>query len=494
MAKNKQRAEALAQKIIENAKSSLILKLRFLDTALCALIPQAQEGKSMGTEGYFLHFNPKHVILTYQHEPNAITRDYLHTVLHCVFHHAFVGPAINPARWNLACDIAVENAISELGLNALACSRTAEQQNLLSMLNGNVKLLSAEKIYRLLTEYQLSDRQFEELRGPFFADDHDLWYLPPDDVQGDTGADKGQPDDGKEPGDSDNPHEKGNPDENDESHDNSEPRPQNEHSEQGDNNNLNSRSHKQAPSRENLSKMWSEISKRAQVDLETTSREWGDKTDSLTQTLGIINREKYDYTEFLRRFCSIGEATEISDDEFDYIFYTYGLKLYKNLPLIEPLEYKEVKKIREFAVVIDTSGSVEGEKVQKFVQKTYNILKQSNSFFTRVNVHIIQADTEVKEDVKITSDDELSNYIAQMKLIGFGGTDFRPAFQHIDALIAKKEFTDFKGLIYFTDGEGIYPNKMPNYPAAFVFVDKDIPPAVPSWAIKLILDDEELER
>ena len=92
----------------------------------------------MGTEGYFLHFNPKHVILTYQHEPNAITRDYLHTVLHCVFHHAFVGPAINPARWNLACDIAVENAISELGLNALACSRTAEQQNLLSMLNGNV--------------------------------------------------------------------------------------------------------------------------------------------------------------------------------------------------------------------------------------------------------------------------------------------------------------------------------------------------------------------
>ena len=29
---------------------------------------------------------------------------------------------------------------------------------------------------------------------------------------------------------------------------------------------------------------------------------------------------------------------KINDDEFDYIFYTYGLKLYEKMPLIEPLE------------------------------------------------------------------------------------------------------------------------------------------------------------
>lgn len=64
----------------------------------------------------------------------------------------------------------------------------------------------------------------------------------------------------------------------------------------------------------------------------------------MMQNLKSLNREKYDYTEFLKRFAVLGETMKINDDEFDYVFYTYGLQLYKNMPLIEPLEYKEVKK------------------------------------------------------------------------------------------------------------------------------------------------------
>lgn len=60
-------------------------------------------------------------------------------------------------------------------------------------------------------------------------------------------------------------------------------------------------------------------------------------------------------------------------DEFDYIYYTYGLELYKDTPLIEPLEYREDKKIRDFVVVIDTSGSVQGDMVQLFLQKKHGI-------------------------------------------------------------------------------------------------------------------------
>ena len=71
----------------------------------------------------------------------------------------------------------------------------------------------------------------------------------------------------------------------------------------------------------------------------------------------------------------------INDDEYDYIFYTYGLRQYKNMPLIEPLEYKEVKRIREFVIAIDTSGSTSGELVQRFMQKTYNILKIHGELF-----------------------------------------------------------------------------------------------------------------
>ena len=74
----------------------------------------------------------------------------------------------------------------------------------------------------------------------------------------------------------------------------------------------------------------------------------------------------------------------MNDEEFDYVYYTYGLRLYENMPLIEPLEYKEVKRIREFVIAVDTSGSTSGDLVQKFLQKTYNILKTSESYFSRM--------------------------------------------------------------------------------------------------------------
>ena len=86
---------------------------------------------------------------------------------------------------------------------------------------------------------------------------------------------------------------------------------------------------------------------------------------------------------------------KVSDDEFDYVYYTYGLKLYGNLPLIEPLEYREEKRIREFVIVIDTSGSVYGEIVKRFIDTTFDILKSTEAFFERIHVRIIQSDAAV---------------------------------------------------------------------------------------------------
>ena len=49
--------------------------------------------------------------------------------------------------------------------------------------------------------------------------------------------------------------------------------------------------------------------------------------------------------------------------------------------------------------------------------------------------------------------------------------------------------------MYFTDGKGIYPVKMPPYDTAFVFIQnqyEDV--SVPSWAIKLILEEAEIRE
>lgn len=183
----------------------------------------------------------------------------------------------------------------------------------------------------------------------------------------------------------------------------------------------------------------------------------------------------------------------MNEDEFDYIYYTYGLEHYDNMPLIEPLEYKEVKRIKEFVIAIDTSGSVVGEEVQMFLQKTFNILMQEDAYFARVNIHIIQCDAEIQEHIVITNRDDFKAYLKSMKIRGLGGTDFRLVFRYVDQLIREKTFRNLKGMIYFTDGYGTFPKHKPPFTTAFVFVEEGYEiPAVPPWAIKLVLQHEDI--
>ena len=161
--------------------------------------------------------------------------------------------------------------------------------------------------------------------------------------------------------------------------------------------------------------------------------------------------------------------------------------------LLLRLDYKEIKAIKEFVIAIDTSGSTSGELVQKFIQKTYNILKSTESFFSKINLHIIQCDADIQEVVKITNQHEFDEYLKNMKIHGLGGTDFRPVFEYVEQLRNNKEFSNLKGLIYFTDGYGTFPAKKPDYDAAFVFIDDEYNnPDVPPWAIKLILQKDEI--
>ena len=238
---------------------------------------------------------------------------------------------------------------------------------------------------------------------------------------------------------------------------------------------------------------WRKISERIKADLKSFSKD-RNNAESIEQNLREATRERYDYTDFLRKFMVMGETVQVNDDEFDYIYYTYGLQTYGNMPLVEPLEYKDSNKIRDFVIALDTSASCRGETVQAFLQKTYNILQAGESFFHKINVHILQCDSEVRQDTKITRREEFDDFLAHGKLTGFGSTDFRPVFAYVEQLQEKQEFDNLKGLLYFTDGYGIYPERMPDYDVAFVFLQEDEnAPKVPPWAIKIVLDEEALE-
>jgi predicted metal-dependent peptidase len=244
---------------------------------------------------------------------------------------------------------------------------------------------------------------------------------------------------------------------------------------------------------DDISEQWKAVSQRMQTDLETISKQKGVKAGNLVQNLQALNREKYDYSEFLRKFAVYGEEMKTDEDSFDYNFYCYGLEQYGNAAIIEPLEYKDVKKVREFVIAIDTSGSVQGKTVQMFLQKTFNILKQEESFFSKVNIHIIQCDAAVQEDAKLTTTEEFDEYLKTLELRGFGGTDFRPVFRYVNNMAEKGEFEDLRGLIYFTDGCGTFPEKQPPYKTAFVFLDDEYNNYdVPVWAMKLILETKDI--
>ena len=197
----------------------------------------------------------------------------------------------------------------------------------------------------------------------------------------------------------------------------------------------------------------------------------------------------------MKRFAVLKEEVQLDPDSFDTIFYTYGMQLYGNMPLIEPNETREVRKIEDFVIVIDTSMSCKGELVQRFLEETYDILSQEDSFFRKINLHIIQCDERVQEDKVITSREEMDAYMRDFTIVGSGGTDFRPAFGYVNELMARQAFYHLRGLIYFTDGYGIFPVEKPLYDTAFVFWDEhyrdlDVPP----WAIRLVLTREDLEE
>ena len=455
--------EKLSAEVLRLSRNTLLINLRFMDAALAELeqIPSILM-RGIATDGRHLIYNPMDVLKAYAGERYVINRDYLHVLLHCLYRHNFVNELLDEAVWDLACDITVENIINELSISSLDEKRAPQQVRVISELKSNLKILTAEKIYRYYLDKRVSPVEIERIRAQFFADDHTLWYQ----------KDGGQSANDDQDGDS-----------------SSEENPLNGSGGESDNSQVREKNE----DRKSQEERWKEISERMQQDLETFSKERGDSAGSLMQNLGEVNREKYDYTAFLKKFAVMGEAMKINDDEFDYVFYTYGLKLYKKMPLIEPLEYKDVKRIREFAIVIDTSGSVSGELVQTFINKTYNILKNTESFFSKINLYIIQCDADVQETVKITSQDEFDDYIKNMKLHGFGGTDFRPAFEFVDNLVKTGELARLKGIIYFTDGGGIFPERKPAYDAAFVFIRQDdFNPNVPPWAIKLVLDKDDI--
>lgn len=426
-----EKLEMIGRKILTVSRNELYLKMRFLDVALSSLAFVMDVGADgLGTDGLFLYYHPQYLGGIYREDRIRVNRLYLHLVLHGIFHHITRRKGRKERLYSLACDIAAESIIDGMQYRCVLAGRSLLRRETYGRLHKELKVLSADKVYRVLYGLGLSEEETLRLEAEFRIDDHSYW-------------------------------------------------PKEE----------------EKKKQEEIENRWQDVSEQMETEMETFSEEMSSGAGDFIGQLRVENRERFDYRQFLRKFSVLREETAVDEDSFDYVFYTYGLSLYGNLPLVEPLEWKETQKVEEFAVVIDTSMSCSGELVKKFLEETYDVLSENNSFFCKVNIHVIQCDDRVQTDRKITSGEELREYMENLELRGEGGTDFRPAFVYVEELMRRHVFGQLKGLIYFTDGKGIYPGKMPPFETAFVFLEEDYEDMdVPPWAMKLVLSEDELNR
>ena len=248
-----------------------------------------------------------------------------------------------------------------------------------------------------------------------------------------------------------------------------------------------------SPSAQVRGKQWEQMGRQTQLSMEESGQQAGE-TDGARALQAQVqaSRSRRSYKDFLRRFAVWREEPHLDPDEFDLGYYTYGLRTYGKMPLIEPLESRESKKIRDFVIVLDTSESTAGDLVKNFLRETFTLLKSQDSFFRQCRILVMQADNAVRDETWLYDLEALDRYTEAFTLVGGGGTDFRPAFARIEQLRAEGPLRDMQGVLYFTDGKGTYPAKRPPFDVAFLFLENgETPPEVPAWAMRLVLQPEE---
>ena len=81
------------------------------------------------------------------------------------------------------------------------------------------------------------------------------------------------------------------------------------------------------------------------------------------------------------------------------------------------------------------------------MQRTYDIFRARESFFKEFRILILLCDNNIVSEKTISDWDAFQAYIKNVKVSGYGGTDFRPVFDRVDMLVNNGGIRDLNGHI-----------------------------------------------
>ena len=147
----KSKIEGLAGQVLELSRDTLLVNLRFLESAALRLelkpCPEQARDCVFACDGESLFYDPQTILKIYKKESTALARALAHALLFCVF--GFLKNS-DSDNMTLARDVAVESAINSLELKALYFEDQPRQERMRDALSKYCPALTAKKICRYL--------------------------------------------------------------------------------------------------------------------------------------------------------------------------------------------------------------------------------------------------------------------------------------------------------------------------------------------------------
>ena len=457
--------QEIGKKGFDLLRDLLMEEFPYLAVMILAMPGEADmQEEGMSTDGEKIFYNPRYVAEHLGKKRKGyekLRRVYFQMLIHCLLGHVWQIPEENVEIWDCCCDLEAETLLGDILGRRDEEGHSSIDWKLEELLR-KMEVLDVESLYTLLSEEEyeiLGYRVGKKLK----KDGHERWR---------TKAERTG---------------------NEERSKQNDPKGWGTKERMGDRNALG----------QGIPQMWRDLYEQVLPMMPSISAfggRYGRHRGGAAADICASGENESDYRKILKKYTILKECRMEDFEALDYSWYSFGMELYGNIPLIEYPESSEQRFVDEIVIAVDTSGSCSGYTAQRFLRETCNMIRDMGIGRRPVNIRIIECDENVQNEIVIHGSSDIPD-LEQRVVSGFGGTSFVPVFNRIEELKKNGEMNRVRCLLYLSDGIGIFPVEKPDYDVIFVLTSRlpenfgyDEYMDLPDWVRSVYLTERDLEE